>query len=218
MAVELYDEHEQSERVRNWMRENGVSVLMGVVLALAGIFGWRQWQDYQITQAMLANEYYAAVQREVEAGNLEAAAQQWASLREAVGEHGYSALAGLLIAGEHAARGELDPAAEIYAELRQGKSWDALQPLLRIRLAQLESARGRSDSALSLLQGAAPIGFEGLWQELRGDVLLDLGRYAEAVEAYAAAVERYQGEGNDVRLTQTKLEHSRSLAGSTEPS
>ena len=218
MAVELYDEHEQSERVRNWMRENGVSVLMGVVLALAGIFGWRQWQDYQSTQAMLANEYYASVQREVEAGNLEAARQQFTTLREAVGEHGYIALAGLLIAGEHAARGELDAAADIYAELRKSKSWDALQPLLRIRHAQVESARGQADAALVLLQGEAPSGFEGLWQELRGDALHDLGRHAEAVEAYAAAVERYQGEGNDVRMTQTKLEHSRSLAGNAEPS
>ncbi|NCO18920.1 MAG: tetratricopeptide repeat protein, partial [Gammaproteobacteria bacterium] len=171
MAVELYDEHEQSERVRNWMRENGVSVLMGVVLALAGIFGWRQWQDYQSTQAMLANEYYASVQREVEAGNLEAATQQFATLRETVGEHGYLALAGLLIAGEHAARGELDAAADIYAELRKSKSWDALQPLLRIRHAQVESARGQADAALVLLQGEAPSGFEGLWQELRGDAL-----------------------------------------------
>jgi len=218
MAVELYDEHEQSERVRNWMRENGVSVLMGVVLALAGIFGWRQWQDYQSTQAMLANEYYASVQREVEAGNLEAARQQFTTLREAVGEHGYIALAGLLIAGEHAARGELDAAADIYAELRKSKSWDALQPLLRIRHAQVELARGQADAALALLQGEAPSGFEGLWQELRGDALHDLGRHAEAVEAYAAAVERYQGEGNDVRMTQTKLEYSRSLAGSAEPS
>ena len=60
MAVELYDDHEQSERVRNWISENGVSIVMGVVLALAGIFGWRQWQDYQVVQAPLAKEYYVA--------------------------------------------------------------------------------------------------------------------------------------------------------------
>lgn len=218
MAVELYDEHEQSERVRSWMRENGVSVVMGVVLALAGIFGWRQWQDYQSNQAMLANEYYAAVQREVEAGDLEAAAQQFTTLREAVGEHGYVALAGLLIAGVHGTRGELDAAAAIYEDLRQGKAWDALQPVLRIRHAQVEVARGQAESGLALLEGYGPAGFEGLWMELRGDALNDLGRHAEAAEAYQAAVERYQGEGNNFRMAQTKLEHSRSLAGIAEPS
>lgn len=218
MAVELYDEHEQSERVRSWMRENGVSVLMGVVLALAGIFGWRQWQDYQSNQALLANEYYAAVQREVDAGNIDAAAQQFATLREAVGEHGYVALAGLLIAGEHGARGELDEAVAIYEELRQGTGWDALQPVLRIRHAQLEVARGQAESALALLEGNGAPGFEGLWLELRGDALHDLGRHAEAADAYASAVERYQGEGNNFRMAQIKLEHSRSLAGIAEPS
>ena len=72
MAVELYDEHEQSERVRGWLRENGAALVIGVVLALGGIFGFRQWQGYQDAQAAMASDFYTAVQQEIEAEELEA--------------------------------------------------------------------------------------------------------------------------------------------------
>jgi len=218
MAVELYDEHEQSERVRSWLRENGVSIAMGVVLALAGIFGWRQWQDYQSNQAALANEYYAAIQRQIEADNVEAAAEQFAAMREGVGEHAYLALAGMLLAPSLSEAGETGQAAEIYNSLLESGKWSALRPLIRLRLALLETALGRSESALARLQGDAPTGYEALWLETRGDVLFDLNRLDAAAEAYAAAVEQLRGEGGSFRQVRIKLDAVRSAAGSAEAS
>lgn len=213
MAVELYDEHEQSERVRNWLRENGVSILMGVVLALAGIFGWRQWQDYQGGQAALANEYYAAIQRELEADDVEAAAEQFTAMREGVGEHAYLALAGMLLASSLAEAGESERAAEIYGGLLDADKWAALEPLIRLRIAMLETQLGRSESALTRLEGNAPVGYEGLWLETRGDILFDLNRFGAAAEAYAAAVEQLRGEGRSFRQAETKLDAVQSAAG-----
>ena len=218
MAVELYDEHEQSERVRSWLRENGVSIVMGVVLALAGIFGWRQWQDYQSNQATLANEYYAAIQRQLEVDNVEAAAEQFAAMREGVGEHAYLALAGMLLAPSLSEAGETGRAAEIYAALLESGKWSALRPLIRLRLALVETALGRSESALARLQGDAPTGYEALWLETRGDVLFDLNRLDAAAEAYAAAVEQLRGEGGSFRQARIKLDAVRSAAGSAEAS
>lgn len=218
MAVELYDEHEQSERVRSWLRENGVSILMGVVLALAGIFGWRQWQEYNAGQAMLANEYYAAIQRELDTGSNEAAAEQFAAMREGVGEHAYVALSGMLLAAAWTEAGETEKAAGIYRELLDVEEWKSLQPLIRLRLALIETDLDRGDAALALLQGSAPTGYEGLWLETRGDVLFDLDRLAEAAEAYAAAVEQLRGEGRDFRQAEIKLDAVQSAAGIAETS
>lgn len=213
MAVELYDEHEQSERVRSWLRENGVSILMGVALALAGIFGWRQWQDYQSGQAMLANEYYAAIQQELDAGSTEAAAEQFAAMREGVGEHAYVALSGMLVASAWAEAGEVEKAGEIYSTLLDSGKWDSLTPLMRLRLALLEIAGDRGDAALALLQGDPPAGYEGLWLETRGDVLFDMDRFEAAADAYAAAVAQLRGEGRDFRQAETKLDAVESAIG-----
>lgn len=213
MAVELYDEHEQSERVRNWLRENGVSILMGVALALAGIFGWRQWQDYQSGQAMLANEYYAAIQQELDAGSAQAAAEQFAAMREGVGEHAYVALAGMLVASALTDEGEIDRAGEIYSSLLDSGKWASLEPLIRLRLALIEIARDRGDAALALLQGEVPAGYQGLWLETRGDVLFDMERFDQAADAYAAAVTQLRGEGRDFRQAETKLDAVQSAMG-----
>jgi len=213
MAVELYDEHEQSERVRNWLRENGVSILMGVALALAGIFGWRQWQDYQSGQAMLANEYYAAIQQELDVGSTQAAAEQFAAMQEGVGEHAYVALSGMLVASAWTEAGEVEKAGEIYSALLDSGEWESLTPLLRLRLALIEIGRDRGDAALALLQGMAPTGYEGLWLETRGDVLFDMERLDEAADAYAAAVTQLRGEGRNFRQAETKLDAVQSAIG-----
>lgn len=40
MAIDdLLDEHEQSERVRNWLKNNGAGMIGGIALGLAVIFG-----------------------------------------------------------------------------------------------------------------------------------------------------------------------------------
>lgn len=219
MAVELYDEHEQSERVRNWLKENGASLVLAVVLALAGIFGWRQWQDYRAERAILANEYYSAIQQELAANQIDAAADQLAAMREGVGSHAYVALAGMLVASARAEAGDADAAAAIYEELLAGGDRPSLEPLIRIRLALLETARGRGEAALELLAGDPAAGYEGLWLETRGDILFDLERFDAADQAYAAAVEQLRGEGRNFRQAEVKLDAVRSASASgQEPS
>ena len=48
MAIDdLLDEHEQSEKVRTWLRENGAGLIGGIALGLALIGGWQWWQKQQ---------------------------------------------------------------------------------------------------------------------------------------------------------------------------
>lgn len=218
MAVELYDEHEQSERVRKWLQDNGVAVVMGLVLALAGILGWRQWQDYQANQALMANEYYAAVQREIEAGDLEQARAQLDQMSQAVGKHAYATLAALLVASMEISEGELDAAADRLRGLEETGRIQALAPVIRLRRALVEIAREQPESALALLGDQAPGGMEALWHELKGDALAALGRHSEAVAAYEQAVERYRGDGQSFRVVQIKLDAAVSRAGTAENS
>jgi predicted negative regulator of RcsB-dependent stress response len=217
MAVELYDEHEQSERVRKWLRENGTSLVLGVVLALAGIFGWRQWQGYQVERAILANEYYSAIDQELQADNSAVAAEQLEAMREGVGDHAYTTLAVMRVAAGLAEQGEVERAGELYRSVLEDAQ-DPLAPLVRLRLALLEAAAGRGEEALALLQGDPPAGYEGLWLESRGDVLFDLGRLDAAGAAYAAAVERLRTQGRSFRQAQLKLDAVNSAMGAAEAS
>lgn len=210
MAVELYDEHEQSERVRKWLRENSFSIFMGVALALGGLFGWRQWQDYQVQRSALANEYYSALQRELDRQDLTAAQQQYQSMREAAGSHAYVSLAGMLLAASLVENGQIDEAAALYRELLDSSGQDALKPLVRLRLAVLETAQGQGESALALLEGPPSEGYAGLWHETRADALFDLGRLADAADEYRRAIDALAAAAQDSRQAEIKLDTVRS--------
>ena len=39
-------EEEQVEAIRHWWDENGRSIIISIVLALAAGFGWQAWKDH----------------------------------------------------------------------------------------------------------------------------------------------------------------------------
>ena len=81
MAIDdIYDEHEQGERVRDWLRRNFLGLLAGIGLGLVLIFGWQYWQKYQQGQRVQAGTGFQAVVDTIAAGNLEQAQSLAASL------------------------------------------------------------------------------------------------------------------------------------------
>ena len=45
--AELRTEEEQIEAIKRWWKKNGSSLLLGIALALAIVFGWQAWQNHQ---------------------------------------------------------------------------------------------------------------------------------------------------------------------------
>ena len=74
MAIDdLLDEHEQSERVRGWLRNNGGGLIAGVIMGLGVIGGWQWWQQHQAGQRTEAGRQYDAVVATVQQNNLKKA-------------------------------------------------------------------------------------------------------------------------------------------------
>jgi len=53
-------EEQQVEAIKKWWHENGRSVILGVVIGAAAIFGWQGWGKYQIKQSEAASDEYTA--------------------------------------------------------------------------------------------------------------------------------------------------------------
>ncbi|QKK02729.1 MAG: tetratricopeptide repeat protein [Pseudomonadota bacterium] len=205
MAVELYDEHEQGERVRQWIKEYSSAIIVGLILAFAGIFGFRQWQDHRAGQQVLAAEYYQIIQSELDTQGLEAAAQQYQAMVEAAGSAAYTGLAALHLAAAHVENDQLEAAAKLYREVRDNQRLKALHPVATLRLARVLEAQGDIEAALALLDGAAPSGFGSAWAETRGDLLFERGRVDEARQAWEAALAE-PGTGGNRRLLEVKID------------
>lgn len=198
MAIDdLLDEHEQSERVRNWLRQNGAGILGGVVLAIAAISGWQWWQNQQVARLAEANQRYDAVTRSLRSDNLEQAAKDVAAL-EAGKASIYRDLAVLELAKAQVEAGKHEDA---IATLRGLKVEGEFKRLIDQRVARLLIETGKADEALSVLKD----GDDSASLEIRGDALMAQARRDEARELYSKALVTLDSAAPQRRLLETKL-------------
>ncbi len=197
MAIDdLLDEHEQSERVRNWLRNNGAGLIGGVALGLAVIFGWQWWQNDRQHKKEQANLEYRKAMESIAGKDLKKAEAAVAALGERDGV--YADLAALQLAKAQVDGGQRDAA---IATLRAVQPEPALQTVVTQRLARLLIDAGKHDEALKLIGNAT----DSSSLEIRGDALTAAGKLAEAREAYTKALTSLDVAAPQRRVVELKL-------------
>ncbi len=178
MALDdLLDEHEQSERVQDWLRRNGAGLIGGVVLGLAAIGGWQWWQGEQDARKLAAADQYQQALDGIQ-DDAAAASDKIAALPPGR----FQELAWLQLVAAQVEAAQADAA---ITTLRAIRSEDpAMQEVVARRLARLLIDTGEPAQALELLaldDGPAAL-------EIRGDAQLALGKAELAREAYTRAL------------------------------
>ena len=189
MAIELLDEHEQGERVRRWLRDNGGSIIGGVALGVALIFGWQWWNRSQEEARVTAAIQYHALTEARGQDDAAAVAQLADSLRKEHPDSPYAFLAALQQADLALGAGDPDAAVQALQLARESAVDQAGVGLVALRMARARLAQGDPDAALKALDEAKADAWAGLVAEVRGDALLALGRTDEARAAYEQALQ-----------------------------
>jgi len=198
MAIDdLLDEHEQSERVRTWLRKNGAGIIGGVVLGIGAIAGWQWWQKEQVGKLADANVRYEAVSRSLQSKNLDEAAKEVAALGGGKASI-YSDLASLELAKAQVEAGKYDDAIKT---LRALKTEGEFKALIDQRIARLLIETGKPADAVTLL-GAAD---DSAGLEIRADALMAQNKRDEARELYTQALAKLDVAAPQRRLLETKL-------------
>jgi predicted negative regulator of RcsB-dependent stress response len=212
---DLYDTHEQGERVKGWLRENGSAIVMGLVLAFGLMFGFKQFQAWQTSKRQQASAEYQTMSKLIEAQNMDAAVPNYEVLKQDYPNSAYTSLASLLMAKARLKAGQTELAVSALRHAMENAKPEPLRIVARERLARIKLSEGDTTAAMELLDGApSDLGFEALFAEIRGDIHLANGETDLAVQSYQqslAALE--QGVGNRQLLT-IKLE---ALGATAEP-
>lgn len=188
MAFDEYDKYEQSELVQKWLRDNGVSIIVGIVIGLVGIFGWQQWRNHQVRNQNEASELYRQVQVAQASGKPDVASQLTDRLMKDYVKSPYAVFAVGDRARQQVEAKQLDKASSSLAWVESHATEPALKSLTLLRIAQVELARNDGKAALAALDRLPAGSYNGLAQELRGDVLVKLGRSDDARKAYQTAL------------------------------
>jgi len=208
MALELMDEHEQGELVRNWLRQNAVAILVGVVAGLALILGWQQYQSYKRTSSAEAQSGYRAFSAAMDKKDEEAAKKAADALRAGHKDSPYATFAALRQAQSAAEKGDAKAAADALQWAHDNAGLEPLAELAMLRLVRAKIAAGDAEGALALVNKVTDEGYKPVALELRGDALAALGRKDEARAAYEESLtllDQFSRERNFIEMKRDDL-------------
>lgn len=200
MAIdELLNEHEQSEKVRSWLRNNALGLIGGVALGLAAIAGWQWWQGQRLQSGMAASALYTQASDALEAGKIPPDNGKALLAELQTRNPTLATLAALRLAKAQMAAGKRDDA---IATLRgAGKQDDDLRPIVQERLARLLVDAGKAKEALPLLDDER----NAAMLEVRGDAQFAMGDRAGAQASYRKALVLIDVASPQHRLVTMKL-------------
>ena len=188
MADHLTEE-QQVEAIKNWWKENGVAVIAGVVIGIALLFGWRYWQEHKETQAGEASALYGEFQLGLKANNKDAMAASRDKLFADYASTPYASLTALAIAKTAVDENNTKIAKENLEWVLANAKQEQIKQTARTRLIALHISDAEYDAAQALLPAQDATGYVGVYEELRGDILLAKGDRAGANAAYDKALQ-----------------------------
>lgn len=204
----MYDleEQEQIDALKAWWRQHGRLIIVAVVaaaLAAAAVTGWRL---YQRSQAEQASQLYATLEKAQRSNDLKQIRDIAGQIIQRFGRTGYAPMAALVAAKADFDAGDLANAGKQLEWAVEHAREDQTRAVAQLRLAAVRLDEKKYDEALRLLQQPHPEAFDGLYADLRGDVLAAQGKTDEAKAAYKLALEKLGADNNYRMVVEAKLD------------
>lgn len=176
-----FTEDQEGDVVKNWLKQNWLTIVLCVVFAIAISFGWRYYQQYKIDSNKAMEADFTAI-----------SLTKPADVEKFVHENDksiYSTLTLLKAAQAEAKDGKLQVAYDYLVQASKSSSDSYIQNIIKLRQAKLLAFLDKKDQALSLLDSVNDQNFTIRKEITKGDVLLHFGEIDNAKDSYAKAVE-----------------------------
>ena len=198
-------DEERAEALKKWWKENGTSVVGGIVIGLATVFGWRSWQDYQITQARAASDIYQKLIVEVR-NNENSKAREFANqILDKFPSTSYALFSHLILAKIDVENNDYQSATGHLQWVIDNADEKEFEHLARLRLARIFLAENKPEESLKILDSVDPGKFKASYEELKGDSYIKQGKIEEARNAYNQAMALKTASTNDLSLLELKI-------------
>jgi len=182
-------EDEQLARVRKWWKDNGTSIITGVVLGLILIVGYNWWQSHQRNMALEASDIFSQLLDASESEDIDKQTELAMQLKNDHPKLDYTAKALILSSTSQMKAGKADEAkGNLQWVIENSKQVDN-QMIASYKLARQLYREGAYDQALELVDIESKAGFASQYFELIGDLHQKKSDLGKAQEAYLKAME-----------------------------
>jgi predicted negative regulator of RcsB-dependent stress response len=206
MAVYDLEEQEKIDTLKSWWQTYGTLVAVIVAAFAAGIAGVQAWNYYQKQKTEQAAELYDSVLQVQGSGDPKKIGDAARLLMEGFPSSGYASRAALISARASFDNGDLQTAKSRLQWALDNSTEDELKDLVRFRLAGILLDEKKYGEALGLLETRHGESFDGLYADLKGDILSVTGKIAEARAAYQTALSKMGVKGTYYNIVQMKLD------------
>lgn len=206
MAALDFQEQEQLDALKAWWRDNSKWLLGVLVVVAIAIGGWRGWQYYHYKQAREAATLYLQFVEQIPGNDAKRINDAAAVLTDNYASTAYAPRAALAAA-------QVNKQAKDDARAKTQLQWvidhasePHLQDVAHLRLAAILLDEKSYDEALKQLDATRSDAFNGLYADLKGDVLSAQGKNAEAKAAYQLAYDKIDAKSTYRNLIQMKMD------------
>ncbi|HWS39915.1 MAG TPA: tetratricopeptide repeat protein [Arenimonas sp.] len=202
---EQYDEHEQSERVKQWLLKNGSNILTVILLAIASVGAWQWWQGKQASNSMEAANQYQVFVQAIEKNDKAKATVLGEAVIANYAKSDFAFLAALRLAKFHMSQGKPELALTVLEKANTVANSDSNRELANIRIVQLHLTQGKLAQADAKLNTFKPEYFPAGYAEIQGDLALAKGKRTEAAAFYQTALNKLTATAGSRGLIEIKL-------------
>lgn len=204
MALDL-EEQDQLDALKTWWKANGNKVLAVVAVVVIAMVGYQGWNQYQYQQSEEASTKFMQL-GDTSPTDVKAIQALAGEIIEQYPSTPYAARAALLSAKVNYNAKDIESAKSQSEWAYRNAKEDSVRTLAQLQLAAILLEQKDYEGALKLLDEKHESSFDGLFADLKGDVLVAQGKSEEAKAAYQAALKSFEFGSRYARYTQHKLE------------
>ena len=191
---EYETEEQQIAALKSWWKENGTSIVIGLVVGVAALFGWRGYVEQNNTHLVQASDLYMEAMQSVALQTIDKemiddkAVDINNTLINEYGDTPYAALSSLALAKLEYEKDNSDAAVAQLELAVKHASDDMIKQVANLRLARVYIEQQKYTEATTILEMAHDVAYDAQFEELKGDIYSAKGDVAEARSAYDKAI------------------------------
>jgi len=206
MAALDTHEQEQIEAIKAWWNDNRRWLLGIFLVAALSMAGWRSWQYYQNNQAQEAETLFQQFSEQMGSGDAKRVSDAAAALMDKFPSTVYATRAALMAALVSEETKNAESAKKQLHWIIEHATEETMKDVAHLRLAAIFLDEKNFADALMHLDAKHTASFDGLYADLKGDVLSAQGQSDSARSAYKLAFEKIDAQSPYRNLIQIKLD------------